>query len=89
MGLEKSIQKLDKYLERLSQGKAKKIKPSDLAKVERKLQAKKELLTAELEEAQKTSKKERLAGKLSVVNKQLERANWLRQKLSGSIEDAH
>ena len=82
MGLEKSIQKLDKYLERLNKGKASKIKPEDLAKVERKLKTKLEMLSAELEETQKASKKERLVGKLSVVNEQLERARWLSEKLS-------
>ena len=82
MGLEKSIQKLDKYLDRLSKGKAKKIKPEDLAKVERKLEVKKQMLKVELAEAQKASKKERLEGKLVVVDEQLERARWLSQKLS-------
>lgn len=82
MGLEKSIQKLDKYRDRLSKGKAKKIKPEDLAKIERKLLAKKQMLTAELAEAHKDSKKQRLEGKLGVVNEQLSRVNWLSDKLS-------
>lgn len=81
MGLETTIEKLDKYLDRLQQGKAKKIKPSHLAKVERKLKAREEMLLAELDETRKDSKRDRLKGKLALVREQLERADWLRRQL--------
>jgi len=87
MGLEKTVQKLDKYLNRLSKGKAKKIKPADLAKVERKLLAKKHMISAELVECQKPSKLTRLKRKMAIVDQQLERAAWLRDQLTPATSD--
>lgn len=86
MALEKTISKLDKYLARLSKGQASKIKPADLEKVETKLRAKKAALLAEMAETQKPSKKERFKAKISVVDEQLERAQWLATKLSETTE---
>ena len=82
MGLENSIEKLDKYFDRLSKGKAKKIKPEHLEKIVRKLMAKEKILLSEIEETAKESKKSRLKRKLSLVHEQQERANWLRDKIS-------
>jgi len=82
MALEKTIGKLDKYLERLGKGQASKIKSADLEKVEKKLLARKTALLAELQETSKDSKQSRLKAKISVVDEQLERAKWLSAKLS-------
>lgn len=81
MGLEKSIEKLDKYQRRLTEGRAAKIKPSHLAKVTDKLKAKELSLRAELEEATKDDKKERIERKLALVREQQARAKWLAEQL--------
>lgn len=81
MGLGKSIEKLDAYYVRLREGKAKKIKPSHVAKVAKKLQAKEASLLVELEDAKTDEKRERLARKLDLVREQQARANWLAQQL--------
>lgn len=81
MGLESSVEKLDKYFDRLKKGKAKKIKPSHLEKVARKLKAKEDSLLAELAEATKESKQDRLQFKLSLIREQQERAKWLEEQL--------
>lgn len=83
MGLTKSIEKLDKYQDRLKQGKAAKIKPSHLKKVTKKLEAKEISLRAELEEATKADKRERLERKLALVHEQQARAKWLAEQLEG------
>ncbi|WP_343211935.1 hypothetical protein QEZ52_20810 (plasmid) [Aliisedimentitalea scapharcae] len=82
MGLEDTIQKLDKYLKRLKKGKTKKIKPAHLEKIKRKLTTKQDMLKTELAETTKPSKRERLEGKLQIVQEQLGRAHWLSQQLS-------
>lgn len=81
MGLSKAVEKLDKYHDRLKQGKAAKIKPSHLAKVVGKLEAKEASLRAELAEATKPDKKERLERKLALVREQQARAAWLAEQL--------
>ncbi|SEW12516.1 hypothetical protein SAMN05444851_1567 [Aliiroseovarius sediminilitoris] len=81
MGLENSVEKLDKYYARLEQGKAQKIKPSHVDKILSKLEAKARLLQAELDETTKSSKKERLATKLDMVREQQKRARWLKDKI--------
>lgn len=81
MGLSKAVEKLDKYHDRLKHGKAAKIKPSHLAKVVRKLETKEAALRAELAEATKPDKKERLERKLALVRKQQARAAWLADQL--------
>ena len=81
MGLEKITEKLDKYFSRLERGKATKIKPSHVEKVIAKLYAKQELLKDELRDAVKPSKKDRLENKLSTVREQIERAEWLLEKV--------
>lgn len=81
MGLGKSIEKLDAYYVRLNEGKAKKIKPSHVEKVAKKLQAKEVALLAELEDAETDEKRERLARKLDLVREQQSRAKWLAEQL--------
>ncbi len=77
MNLKTSIEKLDKYYERLNKGKAEKIKPNHVEKVIRKLKAKEETLHAELAETQKESKKARLIRKIATIKEQIGRAEWL------------
>ena len=81
MGLESSIEKLDKYFDRLRQGKAKKIKPSHLEKIAQKLKTKEKSLLDELAETEKESKQERLKVKLSLIREQQDRAKWLEEQL--------
>ena len=77
MNLKTSIEKLDKYYERLNKGKAEKIKPNHVEKVIRKLKAKEETLHAELAETHKESKKVRLIRKIATIKEQIGRAEWL------------
>jgi len=83
MGIESSVEKLDKYFKRLTKGKAQKIKPSHVEKVIRKLKKKEELLRAEIQEANKGSKIERLTRKLDILREQQNRTRWLLDKISG------
>lgn len=84
MGLEKITEKLDKYFNRLESGKATKIKPSHVEKAIAKLHAKQKLLKDELRDAEKVSKKSRLENKLVTVREQIDRAEWLLEKI-GSL----
>jgi len=84
MGLESTVEKLDKYFKRLEKGKAQKIKPSHVDKAISKLRSKEKLLLAEIEEAEKASKITRLKRKLKMVREQQERARWLKGKISKS-----
>ena len=84
MGLEKTTEKLDKYFNRLENGKATKIKPAHVEKAISKLHAKRQLLMEELGETEKMSKKGRLENKLATVREQIERAEWLLEKI-GSL----
>ena len=77
MKLKHSIEKLDAYLERLENGKAQKIDPDHVDKVIRKLTRKREEVMADLSEATKPSKKERLVQKCATLDAQIERARWL------------
>jgi len=81
VGLEKTIEKLDKYFKRLEQGKAAKIKTSHLRKVAEKLKAKERSLDAELEEAATAEKRQRLQRKLALVREQQNRVRWLETQL--------
>ncbi len=84
MGLESATEKLDKYFKRLDKGKAQKIKPDHVEKVVRKLEAKAQLLEAEIAETKKETKKHRLERKLKLVQEQLRRASWLQDKIGDS-----
>ncbi len=81
MALSKSIEKLKKYYARLEAGKAKKIKPSHVEKVMRKLEANEQKLLEEISNTTKTSKKKRLKQKLETTRNQLDRAKWLHAKI--------
>ena len=81
MGLEKAVEKLDKYFKRLEMGKAQKIKPDHIKKVIFKLEAKAQLLRTELAETEKDSKKQRLKRKLEMVQEQQDRARWLETRI--------
>ena len=81
MGLTKISQKLDSYFSRLEDGKAAKIKPSHVEKVIAKLRSKQQLLKDEISDPVNLSKKERLESKLSVVGDQIERGEWLLDKI--------
>lgn len=82
MGIESSVEKLDKYFKRLSKGKAQKIKPSHVEKVIHKLEKKEELLLEEIKEADKDSKVERLKRKQDLLREQQDRARWLLKEIS-------
>ena len=81
MDFESSIEKLDKYYERLEKGKAQKIKPSHVEKVIHKLQSKEKSLLAEIADTQKESKIKRLKRKLELLREQQDRARWLQKKI--------
>lgn len=82
MGLESAIEKLDKYFKRLEKGKVQKIKPSHVDRVIQKLEAKVQLVQAELAETDKETKKQRLEQKLEMIREQQERANWLKSEIA-------
>lgn len=81
MGIGKVAKKLDAYFGRLEGGRAAEIKPSHVKKAIAKLQSKRELLQVELRDAEKQSKKRRIENKLVTVGEQIERAEWLLNKL--------
>ena len=81
MGLTKSGEKLDSYFKRLEDGKAAKIEPAHVKKVIVKLQAKQALLKEEIATVKKPSKRERVESKLSIAEDQIQRAEWLLQKI--------
>jgi len=81
MGLESTVEKLDKYYKRLKKGKAYKIKPTHVERVIHKLEAKARILQAELAETDKETKKQRLERKLELVREQQGRARWLETKI--------
>lgn len=82
MPLTKAIEKLKKYYRRLETGKAKKIKPSHVAKVIDKLLANERSLLEQIATTRKAAKKARLEQKLTTTRKQLERAQWLLDEIS-------
>ncbi len=81
MALHKAIEKLKKYYNRLEDGDAKKIKPSHVEKVMKKLSKKEEILLKELSEATKASKKKRIQQKLDATREQIDRSQWLLEKI--------
>lgn len=82
MPLKKTIEKLKQYYGRLEAGKTKKIKPSHVEKVLKKLSVNESSLLEEIKGATKASKKKRLKQKLETTRKQIERARWLLDKIS-------
>ena len=81
MGLKKISEKLDSYFSRHEDGKAAKIERSHVEKVIDKLKTKQTLLKEEIKDTEKRSKIERLESKLSTVAEQIERAEWLLEKI--------
>ena len=81
MGLNKIIERLDKYQKRLADGKAEKNKPRHIEKAIAKLTTKEAALTAELEDTTKPEKRERLESKLLVIQEQIDKARWLQKQI--------
>jgi len=81
MGLKKSTKRLNDYYGRLAEGKAKKIKAGDVAKVASKLTARREQIIEELKSTDNEARKESLARKLLIAEEQLKRAQWLAAEL--------
>ncbi len=88
MGLKKYADKLDDYFKRLTLGKAKKIKPSHVETVIRKLRAKKQQLQDEIEKTAKESKKLRLERKVLIANEHIKRAEMLLAEIGRSPDPA-
>lgn len=82
MGLEKSADKLNKYQHRLRAGKAKRIKANHVEKVVGKLEKREKELVAEIDDAEKPSKKERLTQKLSATRTLMSKAKWLLKEIA-------
>ena len=81
MGLKSIVKRLDRYQERLAEGKAEKIKPRHIKKAIEKLMAKETQLAVELQDAAKPEKRKRLEPKISVIHEQIDKAKWLEQKI--------
>ena len=73
----KALRKLEKYQERLKDGKADQIKPKHVHQMIEKLTTKEAELVAELEETTKPGKLDRLNAKLATIRDRIEEANWL------------
>lgn len=81
MGLSDIVKRLDKYQERLADGKAEKIKPHHIQKALEKLTVKEVQLIAEHEQATKPEKRKRLEGKISAIRAQIDKAKWLAERI--------
>ncbi|MBL4810763.1 MAG: hypothetical protein JKX69_00030 [Rhodobacteraceae bacterium] len=81
MGLNGIVERLDKYQKRVASGRAEKIKPHHIQKAIEKLTAKEVELVAELAGVTKPSKRLRFEEKISMIQKQVERAKWLAQQI--------
>ena len=73
----KTAEKLEKYRERLSDGKAHKIKPKHVQKMIEKLKAKEADIEEDLKSVEKPEKRERLTTKLATIRHRIEEAEWL------------
>jgi uncharacterized protein YaiL (DUF2058 family) len=81
MSIKETAEKLEKYQERLREGKVEKIRPIHVERVLAKLFAKQEHLTAELSETEKQSTRDRLEHKLETVDALIEKARWLAKQI--------
>lgn len=81
MPMKETAEKLEKYQDRLRSGKAEKIELKHVEKILEKLTSKKTEITAELAEATKQGKRERLEHKLATVQELIEKARWLAAQL--------
>ncbi len=75
--MNKTEEKLEKYRERLKDGKAHKIKPKHVQKMIDKLKAKEADITDDLTTVSKPEKRERLTKKLATIKHRIEQAEWL------------
>jgi len=81
MKLSHSIEKLADYYERFRKGKVEKIKLKHVDRVLTKLRSKKASLKEELKDAKNKEKRNRLTSKLSVIQIQIDRGEWLRTQI--------
>jgi hypothetical protein len=81
MSIDETAAKLEKYRKRVKKGKTKDIKPKHVRKIRTKLEHRREHIDEQI--ADKPSKKEydRLIEKRGVVNRLIERADWLHDQL--------
>ncbi len=83
MPFEKLTSKLDRHFERLAEGKGRKIKPADVAKIIAKLEKRKAALMAEI--AENADKAERLSHKIAAADEMLARAQFLMEQVQGNV----
>ncbi len=82
MGLSKNVEKLSQYYDRLRDGKTGEIKKSHVNKVIDKLNSKRNDVEAELGSSKKASKRARLQEKITTIDTQIERAEWLLKEIT-------
>ncbi len=87
MKLSHSIEKLKNYFERCRQGKVEKIKLKHVDRVLQKLRSKKASVKKDLIDAKKQEKRKRLKRKLSVLNVQIDRGEWLRGQIKQNTKE--
>lgn len=81
MALSKTVEKLEKYYDRLKNGNAKKIKPAHVEKMIGKFKARERDLQDEISVTPKESKKERLERKLLKTRDLTSKAKWLLKEI--------
>ena len=77
MKIAKTLRKLEKYQQRLEDGRADQIKPKHVQLMIEKLTTKETELVVEVGEATKPGKRERLNAKLATIRERIEEAQWL------------
>lgn len=87
MKLSHSIEKLAEYYERFRKGKVEKIKLKHVDRVLAKLRSKKTALKEDLKDAKKKEKRKRLTSKLSVIQIQIDRGEWLRTRIEQNKQE--
>lgn len=87
MKLSHSIEKLAEYYERFRKGKVGKIKLKHVDRVLAKLRSKKTALKEDLQNAKKKEKRERLTSKLSIIQIQIDRGEWLRTRIEQNRQE--
>ncbi len=87
MKLSRSIEKLAEYYERFRKGKVEKIKLKHVDRVLAKLRSKKTALKEDLKDAKKKEKRKRLTSKLSVIQIQIDRGEWLRTRIEQNKQE--
>jgi hypothetical protein len=82
LGLSKNVEKLSHYYDRLRDGKTGEIKESHVNKVIDKLKSKRDDVMVELGCSKKASKRARLQEKITTIDTQIERAEWLLKEIT-------